>query len=87
MAGATTEREALFWLPKVLNVSSMPTTVPNRPIKGDVEAIIERSVKPLVALRLASLDAAPKIALFGSVTRLKYVCSRELFETVWLLPI
>ena len=65
MAGATTESEALDCEPNFENVSSIPITVPNKPIKGDVDAIIESQVSPLVETLIASEEAASKIALFG----------------------
>ncbi len=69
IAGATTESEALDCPPSLVNVSSIPITVPKRPIKGDVEAMIESHVKPLVETRIASEDAASIMALFGVFTR------------------
>ncbi len=86
MAGATTFNDALCLEPNTLKVSNIPTTVPNNPIKGEVEAIIDSSVKPLVELRIASLDAASNMALFGKCTRLRYVYIREFFDTVDDLP-
>ena len=58
IAGATTESDALDCDPSFEKVSSMPITVPKRPINGDVEAIIESQVSPLVETRIASEDAA-----------------------------
>ena len=69
MAGATTESDALDCEPNFEKVSSIPITVPKRPIKGDVEAIIESHVKPFVETLIASDDAASSIALFGVLTR------------------
>jgi len=69
MAGATTEREAEDCEPSLENVSSIPITVPKRPIKGEVEAIIESQVRPLVETRIASEEAASKMALLGVLTR------------------
>jgi len=43
----------------------MPITVPNKPMNGEVEAIIESHVKPLVETRIASEEAASMMALFG----------------------
>ena len=69
MAGATTEREAEDCAPNFVKVSSIPITVPKRPINGEVEAMIESQVSPLVETRMASEDAASKMALLGVVTR------------------
>lgn len=69
MAGATTLRLALDCVPSLEKVSSIPITVPKSPIKGDVEAMIDSHVNPLVATRIASEDAASKMALFGLFTR------------------
>lgn len=69
IAGATTESEALDCDPSFVNVSSIPITVPKSPIKGEVEAMIESQVSPLVEILIASDDAASKMALFGVVTR------------------
>ena len=71
MAGATTDREADDWEPSLEKVSSIPITVPKRPMKGDVAAMIESQVKPLVETRIASEDAASSMALFGLFTRLR----------------
>ena len=57
IAGATTLKEALDCAPSCVNVSSIPTTVPKRPMNGEVEAMIESQVNPLVETRIAS-DAA-----------------------------
>ncbi len=69
IAGATTESDALDCDPSFEKVSSIPMTVPKRPIKGEVEAIIESQVSPLVETRIASEEAACKMALFGVFTR------------------
>ena len=69
IAGATTLKEALDCVPSFVNVSSMPITVPNSPIKGEVEAIMDNMVSPLVETRIASEEAASNIALLGIVTR------------------
>jgi len=69
IAGATTESDALDCAPSLEKVSSIPITVPKRPIKGEVEAIIESQVSPLVETRIASEDAACKMAWFGVFTR------------------
>ena len=69
IAGATTESDAEDCAPNFENVSSMPITVPKRPIKGEVEAMIESQVSPLVETRIASEDAASRMALFGVFTR------------------
>ncbi len=69
IAGATTESDALDCDPSFEKVSSIPITVPKRPIKGEVEAIIESQVSPLVETRIASEEAACKMALFGVFTR------------------
>ncbi len=69
MAGATTLRDALDWEPSFENVSSIPMTVPNKPMNGEVEAIMESQVSPLVETRMASEEAACKIALLGTDTR------------------
>jgi len=69
MAGATTESDALDCAPSFVNVSSIPMTVPNNPIKGEVEAMIESQVSPFVDTLIASEDAASIMALFGVVTR------------------
>ena len=69
IAGATTESDALDCEPNFVNVSSIPITVPNNPINGEVEAMIESQVSPLVETLMASEDAASKIALLGVVTR------------------
>jgi len=71
IAGATTEREALLWEPSFENVSKIPITVPKSPINGDVDAMIESQVSPLVETRMASEDAASRMALFGLFTRLR----------------
>ena len=68
IAGATTLSEALACEDSLENVSSIPITVPNRPIKGEVEAIIDNQVNPLVATLIASELAAFSIALFGVCT-------------------
>lgn len=68
IAGAMTPKEELFE-PSLEKVSKIPITVPNRPINGEVDAIIESMVSPLVALRTVSLMAASKIALFAKVVR------------------
>jgi hypothetical protein len=44
-------------------------TVPKSPIKGEVEAMIESHVSPFVETRMASEEAASKMALFGLLTR------------------
>lgn len=49
IAGAIIPKDALELCPKPLKVSRIDTTVPKRPINGDVEAIIESQAKPLVA--------------------------------------
>ncbi len=41
----------------------IPTTVPKSPIKGDVEAMIETFVNPLVELRMVSTDRSSSKAL------------------------
>jgi len=69
IAGATTESDALDCDPSFEKVSSIPITVPKRPIKGEVDAMIESQVSPLVETRIASEDAACKMALFGVFTR------------------
>ena len=69
IAGATTLNEALDCAPNCVNVSSIPTTVPKRPMKGEVEAMIESHVSPLVETRIASDAAASSIALFWLLTR------------------
>lgn len=69
IAGATTLKEALDCSPNLENVSSIPITVPNNPINGEVEAIIESHVSPLVETLIASDDAASRMALFGLFTR------------------
>ena len=69
IAGATTLNEALDCAPNFVNVSSIPITVPKRPMNGEVDAIIESQVSPLVETRIASDDAACNIALFGIFTR------------------
>ncbi len=71
MAGATTVNEALDCEPSLEKVSSIPITVPKRPIKGEVDAMIESQVSPLVETRIASDDAASSMALFGVFTRLR----------------
>jgi len=63
------ESEALDWLPSFEKVSNIPMTVPKRPINGDVDAIIESQVSPLVDARIASEEAACSIALLGVLTR------------------
>ena len=45
IAGAITDKLA-FEVPIFVKVSSIPTTVPKSPIKGDVEAIIDNQVSP-----------------------------------------
>jgi len=69
MAGATTESAAEDCEPSLEKVSSIPMTVPKRPINGEVEAIIDNQVSPLVETRIASDEAASKMALLGLVTR------------------
>ncbi len=69
MAGATTESEADDCEPSFEKVSKIPMTVPKRPMKGEVEAMMESQVKPLVETLMASEDAASKMALLGVVTR------------------
>ncbi len=69
MAGATTDSDALDCVPSLEKVSNIPITVPKRPINGDVEAIIDNHVRPLVDTLIASDDAASSIALFGLCTR------------------
>lgn len=58
IAGATTDKEALDCVPNLEKVSSIPMTVPKRPINGEVDAMIESQVSPLVETRIASDDAA-----------------------------
>jgi len=69
IAGATTESDALDCEPNLVNVSSIPMTVPNNPINGEVEAMIESQVSPLVETLIASDDAASRMALLGMFTR------------------
>ena len=69
IAGATTDKEALDLLPSFVNVSSIPITVPKRPMNGEVDAIIESTVSPFVETRIASEDAASNMALLGVLTR------------------
>jgi len=69
IAGATTDKEAEDCEPNFENVSSIPITVPNRPINGAVEAMIESQVRPFVETRIASEDAASNMALLGVLTR------------------
>jgi len=69
MAGATTLKEALDCEPSLEKVSSIPITVPKRPMNGEVDAIMESQVSPLVETRIASEDAASSMALFGVFTR------------------
>jgi len=69
MAGATTDKEAEDCELSLEKVSSIPITVPKRPIKGEVAAIIESQVSPLVETRIASDEAACKMALLGIPTR------------------
>ena len=71
IAGATTLKEALDCVPNLEKVSSIPITVPKSPIKGEVDAMMESQVSPLVETRIASEDAAPSMALFGLFTRLR----------------
>ena len=49
-------------------VSRIPITVPKSPIKGEVDAMIDNQVRPLVATLIASEDAAWSMALFGIFT-------------------
>ena len=49
IAGAITPIEAILTEPSIEKVSRMETTVPNSPINGDVEAVMERKVRPDVA--------------------------------------
>lgn len=69
IAGATTDKEAEDCDPSLEKVSSIPITVPKRPIKGEVEAMIESQVSPFVETRIASEDAASNMALLGVLTR------------------
>jgi hypothetical protein len=41
MAGATTGSDALFSMPMRKNASMMPQTVPNRPMKGEADAMLD----------------------------------------------
>jgi len=68
IAGATTARDAEDCAPSFEKVSRMPITVPNNPIKGEVDAIIESHVSPLVETLMASEVAASSMALFGLLT-------------------
>ena len=47
--GAITSNETCPLCPSRPNASRISTTVPNSPIKGDVEAIILRNESPIVA--------------------------------------
>jgi len=58
IAGANTDKEAEDSEPNLEKVSKIPITVPKRPIKGEVEAIIDNHVSPLVETRMASEEAA-----------------------------
>lgn len=69
IAGATTDKEALDCEPNFEKVSSIPITVPKRPINGAVDAIIESHVSPFVETLIASEDAACNIDLLGLLTR------------------
>ncbi len=69
IAGATTLSDALVCAPSFVNVSKIPITVPNNPMKGAVDEIIDSKVKPFVDERTISDDAALNIALFGLFTR------------------
>ena len=71
MAGATTESDADDCEPSFENVSKIPMTVPNKPINGEVEAIMESQVNPLVETLIASEDAASRMALLGVETRVR----------------
>ena len=71
IAGATTEREADDCEPSFEKVSKIPITVPKRPMKGEVEAMIESHVKPLVETLIASEEAASSMALLGVETRVR----------------
>ena len=71
IAGATTFKEALDCVLNFEKVSRIPITVPKRPIKGEVDAIIESQVRPLVETLIASEDAASKMALLGVLTRVR----------------
>ena len=71
MAGATTESEAEDCEPSLEKVSKIPITVPKRPIKGEVEAMIESQVSPLVETLIASEEAASSMALLGVLTRVR----------------
>jgi len=68
IAGATTLSDALACDDSLEKVSSIPMTVPKRPINGEVEAIIDSQVNPLVATLIASELAALSMALFGVCT-------------------
>ena len=82
MAGATTDKEAFVCEPNFEKVSKIPITVPNKPIKGEVDAIIDNQVNPFVDTLIASLQAASSIALFGIVTRDMYVYIRDDGDTL-----
>ncbi len=71
MAGATTFREAEDCVLSFEKVSRIPMTVPKRPMNGEVEAMIESQVRPLVETLIASEEAASRIALLGTDTRVR----------------
>ena len=68
IAGATTPKEADDCAPSFEKVSRMPITVPNKPIKGEVDAMIESQVSPFVDTLIASEVAASRMALLGLLT-------------------
>ncbi len=68
MAGAISERDAEDSPPRVEKVSKIPITVPKSPINGEVEAMMESQVSPLVETLMASEAAASNMALLGVET-------------------
>ena len=70
IAGAIIEKPTFECEENFANDSKIPTTVPNRPTKGEVDEIIDNHETPTLASRIIEISHAVKIS---------FVCV-ELFE-------
>src|SRR6478735_8899533 len=80
MAGATTGKDALFSSPMRSKASMMPHTVPNRPMNGEADAMLER-VGMSAAARCSSAvmarrATAPKSSLEGADSSIRAAIAR-----------
>ena len=67
IAGAITENPTLECDENFAKDSKIPTTVPNRPTKGEVEEIIDNQETPILDSRRIEISQALKISFVGIV--------------------